>query len=342
MITVLRINHRPYRDKRITTHVALTARALGADAIVVDTDDEELRDAVNSVTHNFGGNFSIETGKNPIKFLKSFSGIKVHLTMYGIPVEECVQEIREKSLNRDVVVVVGASKVPFEFYEQSDYNVSISNQPISEVSALAIFLDRYFQGRELNREFEGRMRVVPTARGKTVKIIPDKRECLNILHKAGADERIISHCDSVEGLAVKMAELAHADLDLVRAGALLHDIGRTRTNGIDHAVEGAKIIKELGNIDERVILIVERHTGAGIPADEAEKLGLGLRDFVPVTLEEKIVAHADNLYSGTTRTPLAEIIERYRKKGLDKAADRIVNLHRDLSAICGVDIDSIL
>ncbi len=342
MITVLRINHRPYRDKRITTHVALTARALGADAIVVDTEDGELKDAVNSVTHNFGGGFSIETGKNPIKFLKSFSGIKVHLTMYGIPVDECVQEIREKSLNRDVVVVVGASKVPFEFYEQSDYNVSISSQPISEVSALAIFLDRYFQGSELSREFGGRMRVVPTARGKMVKIIPDERECLNILHRAGADERIISHCEAVEALAVKMAELAHADLDLVRAGALLHDIGRTRTNGIEHALQGAKILTEVGNIDERVILIVERHTGAGIPADEAEKLGLGLKDFIPVTLEEKIVAHADNLYSGTTRTPLAEVVGRYRKKGLDKAAERILNLHRELSAICGVDIDSIL
>jgi tRNA (cytidine56-2'-O)-methyltransferase len=341
MITVLRINHRPYRDKRITTHVALTARALGADSIVVDTEDEELRDAVNSVTHNFGGNFTIETGKNPLKFLKSFGGIKVHLTMYGIPVDECVQEIREKSLNSDVVVVVGASKVPFEFYEQSDYNVSISNQPISEVSALAIFLDRYFRGKELIREFGGRMHVVPTARGKTVKIIPDERECLSILHSAGADERIISHCESVEGLAVRMAELAHADLDLVRAGALLHDIGRTRTNGIEHAVEGAKILREVGNIDEKVILIVERHTGAGIPADEAEKLGLGSKDFIPVTLEEKIVAHADNLYSGTTRTTLAEVVGRYRKKGLDKAADRIVNLHRELSAICGVDIDSI-
>ncbi|MEM0156821.1 MAG: tRNA (cytidine(56)-2'-O)-methyltransferase [Thermoplasmataceae archaeon] len=341
MITVLRINHRPYRDKRITTHVALTARALGAGAIVVDTEDEELRDAVNSVTRNFGGNFVIETGKNPMKFLKSFNGIKIHLTMYGISIDECIGEIREKGLHSDVVVVVGASKVPFEFYEMSDYNVSVSNQPISEVSALAIFLDRYYQGKELNAEFDGRMHVVPTARGKTVKIIPDERECLNILNSAGADERITSHCISVTGLAVKMAELAHANLDLVRAGALLHDIGRTRVNGIEHAVTGADILRGLGNIDDRVILIVERHTGAGIPADEAEKLGLGFKDLMPVTLEEKIVAHADNLYSGTRRTSLAEVIEKYRKKGLDKAAERIVNLHRELSVACGVDIDSI-
>ncbi|EQB72659.1 MAG: hypothetical protein AMDU1_APLC00005G0038 [Thermoplasmatales archaeon A-plasma] len=186
MITVLRINHRPYRDKRITTHVALTARALGASSIIVDTEDSELKDAVNSVTRQFGGNFQIETGTDPLKFLNSFNGVKVHLTMYGIPVDECIDEIRNRGTKNDLVVVVGASKVPFEFYEGSDYNVSVSSQPISEVSALAIFLDRYYQGSELKSEFGGRMHVIPNPRGKTVKIVPDERECLGILHRAGA------------------------------------------------------------------------------------------------------------------------------------------------------------
>ncbi|EQB72658.1 MAG: hypothetical protein AMDU1_APLC00005G0037 [Thermoplasmatales archaeon A-plasma] len=118
-------------------------------------------------------------------------------------------------------------------------------------------------------------------------------------------------------------------------------MGRTRENGIKQAIVGADILREEGNIDERVIRIIERHTGAGIPADEAEKLGLGSRDLIPETLEEKIVAHADNLFSGTIRIPVQNVVEMYRKKGLDRAADRIMVLHSYLSGVCGVNVDNI-
>ena len=61
-IYILRLGHRPERDKRITTHVALTARAFGAKGIFVSTKDEVLENSIRSVVDRFGGDFTIETG----------------------------------------------------------------------------------------------------------------------------------------------------------------------------------------------------------------------------------------------------------------------------------------
>ena len=61
-IYVLRLGHRPDRDKRVTTHVALTARAFGAQGIFVSTKDEELERSVRSVVKRFGGGFSSHHG----------------------------------------------------------------------------------------------------------------------------------------------------------------------------------------------------------------------------------------------------------------------------------------
>lgn len=339
-ITVLRINHRPFRDKRITTHVALTGRAFGASRILVDSEDQELEDTINKVKVNFGGDFQIETGVNWRHVLNSRNSVAVHLTMYGEPVDEVAPKIRNELGDRELIIVVGASKVPGDLYSESSYNVSVTNQPISEVSALAIFLDRFFQGREILNDFEGRLKILPSSKGKSVEMLPTEKDCLRILKKAGSDERIIEHCRAVSRLAASIADRCGGNRKLIIAGALLHDIGRTRTQGIQHAYQGAEILREL-NLDNRVILIVERHTGAGIPSDEAGMLGLPEKDFIPVTLEEKIVAHSDNLLSGTKRIRLSEVLESYSNKGLLKAAQRISDLHRELSDIAGQDIDEI-
>jgi len=170
LITVLRIGHRPARDKRITTHVALTARAFGASAIIIDLHDEELEGTVRSVTDRFGGSFHVSSGVNWRKFLDENKGTRVHLTMYGIPVGQCIDKIREdSSRNGELVIVVGAEKVPGDLYGIADYNVSVTNQPHSEVAALAIFLDRYNNGSELSATFQGRMEVVPRERGKEIR-----------------------------------------------------------------------------------------------------------------------------------------------------------------------------
>jgi len=338
MITVLRINHRPFRDKRITTHVALTARAFGASSILVDEKDETLENTINEVVKNFGGNFSIKTGCSWVSEFRNFNGIRVHLTMYGRKISDVIDEIRLSG--KDLMILVGSEKVPMEAYEIADYNVSVTNQPISEVSALAIFLDRYYQGAELNKEFIGRINVQPTDRGKIVKLIPDEQECMDLLKKYGASEKLIEHVKAVKELAVRIAERCNADQRIVVAGSLLHDIGRTKTNGIDHAVVGAGILRS-ENIHESVVQVVERHIGAGISMEEAVKLGLPPKDYIPESLEEMIVAHADNLFAGNRRLKVRDIIETYRKRGLNDAAERIGDLHRKLSAIVGMDIDDI-
>ncbi len=165
MITVLRLGHRPQRDKRITTHVALVARAFGADKIIITTKDESIEHTVRDVVQRFGGNFEIITGVSWKKIIREFEGVKVHLTMYGMPIDDVMEEIPR---NRDLLIIVGAEKVPREIYEVADYNVAVGNQPHSEVAALAIFLDRFYEGKELKRQFDGKMKIVPQKKGKLV------------------------------------------------------------------------------------------------------------------------------------------------------------------------------
>jgi len=122
------------------------------------------------------------------------------------------------------------------------------------------------------------------------------------------------HCLAVSAKAISIAERAAVILDreLVRQGGLFHDIGRSRTHGIEHAVAGVEIARGLG-FSDKLVLIVERHIGAGITAAEAVRLGLPKKDYLPLTAEEKIVSYADNLLSGTREMPFSEALERFRK-----------------------------
>jgi len=165
MITVLRIGHRLNRDKRITTHVALVARAFGADKILIDTVDKKIMETIHSTCTRFGGNFEIETGVDKKKILKDWKGLIVHLTMYGEQIENSIKKIDKK---KNLLVVVGAEKVPPFVYEMADFNVAVGNQPHSEVAALAIFLDRYNKGSWLRKKFEGKIEILPSHKGKKV------------------------------------------------------------------------------------------------------------------------------------------------------------------------------
>ncbi|MCL2318129.1 MAG: tRNA (cytidine(56)-2'-O)-methyltransferase [Methanomassiliicoccaceae archaeon] len=164
-IRIMRIGHRPQRDKRVTTHVALSSRALGASGIFVDTKDDVLEESIRSVVKRFGGDFSIKTGVSWKKMLKEFDGEVVHLTMYGQRLDEALPKI---SKEKDILIVVGAEKVPPEVYQRADHNISVGNQPHSEIAALAIFLYTYTDGRNLYSDRDGEMTVVPNERGKTV------------------------------------------------------------------------------------------------------------------------------------------------------------------------------
>jgi tRNA (cytidine56-2'-O)-methyltransferase len=172
-IVVLRWGHRPQRDARLTTHVALVARALGASGFLLsDIVDEKIRETVEKVTRNWGGKFFFEMGtpwKSAVKDWKAKGGIVVHLTVYGENIQTSNVLDRIKNLKKDVLVMVGSQKVPKDFFsnEVSDFNVSIGSQPHSECAALAIFLDRFFEGKELVKEFKkAKIKVVPQERGK--------------------------------------------------------------------------------------------------------------------------------------------------------------------------------
>jgi tRNA (cytidine56-2'-O)-methyltransferase len=165
MITVLRIGHRIGRDKRITTHVALVARAFGTDRIIIDARDEQIEKNIRSICIRFGGNFEVESGVNAKKIIKQWDGAIVHLTMYGEKLDTSINKIDK---NRDLLIIVGAEKVPPEIYEMADFNVSVGNQPHSEVAALAIFLDRYSGGKWLEKQFNGKIEILPCNNGKKV------------------------------------------------------------------------------------------------------------------------------------------------------------------------------
>ena len=158
---VLRIGHRPERDKRITTHVALTARAFGASRISFHRPDSRILETVSDVCKKFGGDFRIETISNPKKFLKEWNGKIIHLTMFGISIDEKVAEIKE--FTEPLLFVVGAEKVPPWVFEFSDYNIAIGNQPHSEVAALSVALSKVY-GKTYNQNFEGgEVKVIPSS-----------------------------------------------------------------------------------------------------------------------------------------------------------------------------------
>ena len=165
MITVLRIGHRISRDKRITTHVALVARAFGADKIIIDTKDNKIEDNVRSICARFGGDLEIESGVDKRKIIKEWGGVIVHLTMYGEKLNKSIDEIDK---NKDLLIIIGAEKVPPQIYEMADFNVSVGNQPHSEVAALAVFLDRYNMGSWNEKQFNGKIEILPSNKGKKV------------------------------------------------------------------------------------------------------------------------------------------------------------------------------
>ena len=148
---------------------------------------------------------------------------------------------------------------------------------------------------------------------------------IEILKKEKTPQNVIEHSIAVYNKALEIAEnFPNADLDLIKKGALLHDIGRSKTHGIAHAVEGRKIACKYG-YDENVLNIIERHIGAGITKKEAKNLGLFEKSYVPQTLEEKIVAHADNLISGTEEVDVDFVIEKWKSR-MDNPDDNIKRL----------------
>ena len=167
-IEVSRIGQRVIRDDRVTTHAALVARALGASKIYMNEVDPEIENTIKKMNKTWGGKFEVEFFEDWKKVLKSKINEYriVQLTMYGEKIDDVAKEIRK---NQNILIVVGAEKVPRAIYEKADFNISISNQPHSEISALAIVLDRLHKGKQFDMKFENSVRrIIPTKKGKKV------------------------------------------------------------------------------------------------------------------------------------------------------------------------------
>ncbi len=166
-VAVLRIGHRPERDQRVTTHVGLTARALGAEKMYLAASDPGVVTSIADVVDRWGGSFTCTDNakwRRCITDWKNDGGTVVHLTMYGLNLPDVIGEIRTKD---PILVVVGAEKVPGEVFGLADYNVAVTGQPHSEISSLALFLDHLFSGQELKTIYpDAKIRIVPSKAGK--------------------------------------------------------------------------------------------------------------------------------------------------------------------------------
>jgi uncharacterized protein len=174
--------------------------------------------------------------------------------------------------------------------------------------------------------------------------LPTRKEALSFLVKAGCSRGVVRHVKAVAALAVKIAEACRrkgleVDIQLVEIGALLHDIGRSKTHSVNHVVVGTEIARSLG-LPRSIILIIERHVGGGISKDEARRLGWPVKDYIPLTLEEKIVTYADKLIEGSGMVPIRQVIEKFSRFNVPRSSIlRMKQLHEEFSPLLG-DLDA--
>ena len=169
-VYVLKLGHRIHRDYRLDTHLALAARAFLADKLYYSGQkDSKFEDNINKVTKKFGGNFCVDFISNHLNFIKHFNGKKVHLTMYGIEIKNKIKELKQFD---ELLIIVGGEKVPPNIYQISDYNISVTNQPHSEVASLAIILDKYFNEKEFSLDFKNAKRkIIGVEKGKKIDLM---------------------------------------------------------------------------------------------------------------------------------------------------------------------------
>ena len=171
---ILRLGHRPSRDKRITTHLILAARAFGASgASYSGNKDSTLEETIAKIVSNWGGTFNLEYSESWRKLISDWEGKVIHLTMYGLPFQDVIEGINK--CKKNLLILVGSEKIPTEVYYISDWNIAITNQPHSEVAALAVFLDKFFEGKKLKRKFQSsKIKIIPQKKGKKLKKLNEK------------------------------------------------------------------------------------------------------------------------------------------------------------------------
>ena len=171
VIEVVRIGQRLVRDDRVTTHVALVSRAFGSERIFMTEVNPEIKETLEKINKTWGGNFVVEfidKWKNIVKKKKEEGFKIVHLSMYGESINDAQENLQKE---KNLLIVVGAEKVPREIYELADYNIGVGSQPHSEISALAILLDRIQKGEQFEKDFpDAKRKIIPTKNGKNVQV----------------------------------------------------------------------------------------------------------------------------------------------------------------------------
>jgi len=167
--------------------------------------------------------------------------------------------------------------------------------------------------------------------------LPNSDFAFDLLKKLKVPYNVRRHSLKVAEKAIELAEkikLREVDMDLIEIGSLLHDIGRCKTHGFNHALIGAKLIRERG-LSERLAKICETHILGGLDKEDAKQVGLPERDFLPQTLEEKIICLADKHIAGTKEVSIEQRFEKwFNKYGktqiLIKAKERIEKIQREI------------
>ncbi len=170
---------------------------------------------------------------------------------------------------------------------------------------------------------------------------PSTDDCYRIMREEGLSSAVIRHCCVVNLVAMAIARRCGADLELVNAASLLHDVGRSATHGVNHVAESVRIARKR-DLPEELVNCIGRHIASGFTAEEAEALGLPKGDYMPLSLEDKVVNFADNLVSDRSIKTVAQAGERMRAKGFELTATRMLAMGEELAALCGEDIDSLL
>jgi uncharacterized protein (TIGR00295 family) len=161
------------------------------------------------------------------------------------------------------------------------------------------------------------------------------------MREEGLSPAVVRHSCVVNLVAMEIARRCGADIELVNAASLLHDVGRSSTHGMNHVAESVRIARER-NLPEELVNCIGRHIASGFTSEEAEALGLPKGDYMPFTLEDKVVNFADNLVSDRSIKTVAQAAERMRSKGFELTATRMLAMGEELASLCGEDIDSLL
>jgi len=173
----------------------------------------------------------------------------------------------------------------------------------------------------------------------------DEKKAIGLLKKYANGEDnfkgVFAHAQAVKALALDIGrKIKDVDLDFIKSASLLHDIGRFQCGPnskerIKHGIKGAKILRKEGLMEHA--LVAERHLGAGISKGDIIEQGLELpaRDYIPISKEEKIISHADNLISGDKRISMEKNIERYEKELRKKVASKVKRLAREVEGMVG-------